>query len=75
MQLFRDELDMTVHDFVLQSRMRHAQKLLVSSEIPIGEIPDLVGYRDLSGFGRAFKNRYGTTPSKMRAQVVKLDEE
>ncbi|MCT7373922.1 helix-turn-helix transcriptional regulator [Chelativorans salis] len=67
--LFEDE-GMTFSSFVLARRLARAHRLLVSPRHHPRRIADIafdVGFGDLSYFNRAFRRRYGLTPSDVRA--------
>ena len=52
--------------YILQIRMEKAQRLLASTELPIGEVAVKCGFEDQSHFTRAFKQMFGITPSQYR---------
>ncbi len=56
------------HDFLVDSRMRRAAKLLQTTNLPVKTIAAKVGYRSRSNFTRAFKAFYGTEPAGSRQQ-------
>ena len=56
----------SVHRFVTGHRMRKAYQLLKQTDLSITEVADQVGYHSSSGFIKAFKKEYGTTPLKVR---------
>ncbi len=56
----------SVHRFVTGHRMRKAYQLLKQTDLSIVEVADQVGYHSSSGFIKAFKKEYGTTPLKVR---------
>ena len=64
--LFKACYKMTVHQYVVQTRMQRAEKLLTTTELPISEICRAVGYSDVSGFDRAFKKTFGVQPTAVR---------
>ena len=69
--LFADE-DTSFSDFVLNARLAHAYRLLTDPRRLDRNISSLAfeaGFGDLSYFNRAFRRRYGTTPSEVRAAV------
>ena len=51
------------------ARMRRAAGLLARTSASVGVIAELVGYREPSQFTKAFKRRYGMTPSDYRRRV------
>jgi AraC-like DNA-binding protein len=58
--------------FVLAQRLARAHRLLAdlrSTGHSIGAIAFAVGFNDLSYFNRAFRRRYGATPSDVRASL------
>jgi len=66
--LFAGEETSFTH-FVLTSRLDEAYRMLRSAfhrTRPIGEIALACGFSDLSYFNRAFRRRYGLTPSDVR---------
>jgi len=70
-RLFADE-DTSFSDFVLNARLAHAYRLLTDPRRLDRNISSLAfeaGFGDLSYFNRAFRRRYGTTPSEVRAAV------
>lgn len=64
--LFRAQYNVTPHQYVISTRMQKAKELLSVTDLPIKDICKAVGYRDLSGFGRAFKKTYGVQPIAIR---------
>jgi len=66
--LFKAQYSMTPHQYVINMRMKKAKELLATTQLPMKDISQAVGYRDLSGFGRAFKKTYGVQPTAIRRQ-------
>jgi AraC-like DNA-binding protein len=63
--LLKDELGMTFNTYLNKLRLAEAARLLSrQSEINVTEIGYLVGYNNVSYFGKLFKNEYGCTPGK-----------
>lgn len=56
--------------FVQQLRLKRAARLLAAGGISISETARMVGFYDLSHFGRVFKNHFECTPSQY-GQMVK----
>ena len=44
-----------------------ARELLAGTALPIAEIAEQCGFPDASNFSRAFRRRYGVSPSSLRA--------
>lgn len=54
------------HDFLTNYRLRRAAQLLTTSELPVKNVADKVGYQSRSSFSRAFKTMYGQDPASYR---------
>lgn len=52
-----------------QYRLEHAAAQLRETEHAIAEIAEMCGYRNLSFFYRAFKEKYGVTPQQYREEI------
>ncbi|MBQ2742876.1 MAG: helix-turn-helix domain-containing protein [Oscillospiraceae bacterium] len=63
--LFNNTLDISIQEFIMQTRMRMACSLLKNSGTPIKSIAASVRYDPIS-FSRAFKKCIGTTPTEYR---------
>ena len=74
-ELFRKEFNTTVNEFILQKRMRKAQKLLKSElNLNITQISLLCGFSDYNYFIRSFKKHIGITPLKFRKTIFDTKE-
>ena len=60
---FREVFGTTVFGYLFHRRMERAQELLMSEELNITAISELVGYTNLSAFSTAFKRKFGVTPT------------
>lgn len=63
---FRQHLNQTPHQYLINVRMRASAHLLVSSDSPIKAIACDVGYPNTESFCRAFKKNYGRTAAAHR---------
>lgn len=70
MTLFRDTIGATIIDYVVQQRVAHAQRLLVTGDDRILEVALASGFNSLSRFNEAFKRACGCTPRDYRRQMV-----
>ena len=64
----------TFSAFLLEQRLARARRMLTEPQFAqsaVSAIAYEVGFGDLSYFNRCFKQRYGGTPSDIRAQVAK----
>lgn len=65
-KLFKDVISVTPQEFLIRYRMTKACELLETTDLPIGEISNAVGYPSQLHFSRAFKNTYGIAPRQWR---------
>lgn len=65
-EIFKTEIKMGISKYILRRRMHRAKKLLKSTDLPISEIADSVGFADYNYFSRVFKKTYGKSPKSYR---------
>jgi AraC-like DNA-binding protein len=65
-RLFRQELGLTPHQYLLRTRLRRAAALLADTATPVTEVAYAVGFGDLSNFQRTFRRHMGETPGAFR---------
>ncbi len=65
---FARELGVTPHAYLVQRRVRLAQRLLAAGETPAGAAAR-AGFADQSHLTRAFRRQLGVTPGRFRAAV------
>lgn len=61
--------DGSYHDDLTARRMAAAADLLSRPSIPVRDVARRVGYRQAPHFARAFRRRYGVSPSVFRAEL------
>jgi AraC family transcriptional activator of pobA len=67
----REETGRTVQQWIIERRMREAERLLIDTDQPLHAIASAVGYDNVSYFIRQFAKRHGTPPGGWReAQVA-----
>ena len=66
--LFKEQMDITIIDYLTNVRINHAKRLLLSSEKSCTTICFEVGYNNQSYFTRTFKELVGITPRQYRVQ-------
>lgn len=64
-QGFHQVFGTTVFGYLYDYRMQQAYQLLTIGELNITEVALRVGYSSLSSFNRAFKKKFGMTPSQV----------
>jgi YesN/AraC family two-component response regulator len=70
-KMIKKATNFTFKEFLQEKRLSKAKELLDSSQLPITEIVEEVGYDNISYFYRIFKNKYGKTPKQIREQLEK----
>lgn len=71
---FKNFTGMNFIDYVTKLRIDEAKKLLLTTDMNVGDIGKQVGYYDPNYFGRVFKNMVGMPPSKFKvSKKVRLD--
>lgn len=76
-QLLFERTGTTFSEFVLEQRLIRAARLLRGSlhrSSKVSDIAHLAGFNDVSYFHRAFRRRFGMTPSDMRNRISRVDD-
>ena len=61
---------MPVFTWLREERLRQARELLASTETSIASIADHLGYSSQANFAKAFRERFGCSPSELRKQQL-----
>lgn len=69
-RLMKQELGMSFKDFLTSLRINEAIVLMRSTDRPINEIAETVGYKSQHYFSTAFKHIMGISPSEHRKNIV-----
>lgn len=59
----------TIPEYQLNVRMERADQLLMETDLPVGEIGQQIGYKNLSNFSETFKKHFGISPKARRKKV------
>ncbi len=70
--VFKKEVGVTIHEFLLSVRMEEAKKLLSTSTINLTQIAYDVGYRDYDYFKSVFTKYNGISPKEYQKQHEKI---
>jgi len=65
-RIFRNALELSPQEFILQARVERAALLLEQTEMTVSEIADDLGYEDAAFFSRQFKLFQGISPQGYR---------
>ncbi|ADE54968.1 helix-turn-helix domain-containing protein [Coraliomargarita akajimensis] len=71
-RLFHQSLGLTFSEYLSQTRLATARKLLTESELPITQIAYESGFQSLSQFNRRFKSSERESPSTFRKRARSL---
>jgi len=63
---FKNVLGITPYQYLLEKRLQHSYSLLKQKELLISTIAKECGFPDVFTFSKAFKRKYGLSPSKYR---------
>lgn len=66
LRCFRASMQTTPYKYLTEYRLSKAAELLKNSDEPIGNIADSVGFRQVSHFGKCFKEKTGFSPRDYR---------
>lgn len=66
--LFREYTGRSVKKYINDLRIKQAEKLLLTTNLPVGNIALLCGFADTNYFSTAFKKNAGFSPAKFRAE-------
>ncbi len=69
-RLFRKESGISLGLFILERKLRIAQRLLATTDYPVKTIALELGYRDVGYFCRLFRTHLMGTPNSYRVQIL-----
>ncbi|RBW69742.1 response regulator transcription factor [Bacillus taeanensis] len=68
--LFKEKANMNFSEYVTRTRLQKAKNLLISSDLPVAQIAEDVGYTTSKYFIKLFKEYEGVTPSQYRKSAT-----
>ena len=66
---FKAAAGVSPYKFLLEERLSTARKLLEATSLSVGEVGQSTGFQTLTGFGTAFRRRWGISPTQYRQSV------
>lgn len=67
-RLFLSHTGQSLHHYILTQRLDAAKRLLITTELPLSEIAEQVGFHSGAHFSSCFKKTNGIAPSQYRSQ-------
>lgn len=64
---------MSIRDYINVKKIREAQRMLLVSMLPIGQIAQELNFYDAADFSKRFKREIGMTPLEYRQQKSEVD--
>lgn len=71
-RLFKQAMNMSWYDYLLDRRIKQAERLLMESDLPVMEIAMKSGFGSLATFNRLFKSKKCCTPTEYRSFYKKI---
>jgi transcriptional regulator GlxA family with amidase domain len=65
---FQTHLGMSTFEYLREQRLVRAQELLATTDRPVQQIAEAIGFRRGGDFSTAFRLRFGMTPRQYRRQ-------
>lgn len=61
--LFKQATGKAFHQYLVATRLERAQQLLLTTDLPVGEVAKAVGYPNATHFSRAYARQFGLSPT------------
>lgn len=72
-RVFKRKYQCSPMEYVSRTRMQQARTLMVTTNAPIRDVAERVGYTDFYYFSRLFKKVYGETPAQFKMHAPLLE--
>ena len=73
LRCFHQTMDTTPYKYLTEYRLSQAAELLKKTDKPVGEIAASVGFRQVSHFGKCFREKTGLSPREYRKEASAPD--
>ena len=67
--LFKDQMGITPHQYVLGKRIDRARRLIEQGNLSLGQVAELAGFSGQSSFTHTFSRLQGMSPSQYKKQI------
>lgn len=67
--IFKQKLNISPQEYILNHRLEQGRRLLCTTNLPIQEIAEQIGYENPLTFSKIFKNFFGLSPKHYRMQI------
>ena len=74
-RIFKQATSMTVNQYIMSLRMKHARELLISTSKSAAQISNECGFGSPVYFAQCFKKQFSMTPMSYRAQELQKERE
>lgn len=68
---FRAVLRKSVHQLIIEARLKRAQDLIANTDLPMVEVAERCGFKHAEYLSAVFKQRLGLTPRQLRRPPIK----
>lgn len=68
---FKQLYGITIFEFLVEARMEKARRLLLETDMMVHAVAISVGYKNISSFTVAFKNKFGQLPSEVQGSGMR----
>ena len=68
--LMKEELGLTIMEYLMKYRITVAKKQLEFTSVPIKDVANMTGFKTVQHFSRVFKAHTGATPAEFRKNAV-----
>ena len=69
-RLIKEYTGVNFSSLIQNIKMKKAENILLSKEITVREVCDIIGYQDMKNFYDLFKKRNGCTPGEFREKMI-----
>ena len=70
---FKQAMGITLHQYILQRRLKRAKRLISSSQLPLAEITLSCGFSSYSHMSQQMRKALGITPRQIRLADAKTN--